>query len=76
MTLHNPDLPDFWHTTRGHDPGCAMGKVLAEARGKAVKKIACTDGCRHGEPWPTLRLLPAERPSHYRDPTAGRGSLS
>lgn len=38
-----------------------MGLALKEARGKPIRmKIACTNGCRHGEPWPTLRLLPSD----------------
>ena len=75
MSLYDPNVPDLWHTHRGHDEACNMGIALKRAAGRITPPVPCTNECRHGEPWPTLRLLPADRKKlpHYIDPTAAKG---
>ena len=60
MTLLDPKAPDFWHTERPHEWDCPMAVALRKAAGRITPKVPCMDGCRHGEPWPTLRLTPAD----------------
>jgi hypothetical protein len=43
----------FWHTTRPHDDEC---EIL-----RAKGATACIAGCRVGQPWPTVRLLPSDQ---------------
>lgn len=46
-----------WITTRPHDEECV--RLHDEAK-KARLPQRCVQGCRHGQPWPTLRLLPSD----------------
>jgi hypothetical protein len=48
----------YWHTTRLHDELCAARRVAAAKDQKPAPP--CIPGCRVGQPWPTLRLLPEQ----------------
>lgn len=54
---------DYWHETRPHDDECQKDRVAARLAGADYP--ACAPGCRVGQPWPTLRLLPADRRNRY-----------
>lgn len=61
MTSNEEKL--YWHTTRPHDDACAAQRVAALSARQP--EPPCIQGCRVGQPWPTLRLLP-EQLRHLR----------
>jgi len=58
LQVDDEPLPEHYLTTRDHDQECRAARALARDRGQPEK---CAPGCRAGQPWPTLRLLPRQR---------------
>lgn len=50
---------NFWHETRPHDEECQKARVAAKLAN--LQYPPCMPGCRVGQPWATLRLLPEQR---------------
>ncbi len=50
---------DFWHEVRPHDDECEKARITAKMAN--LPYPPCTPGCRVGQPWPTVRLLPSDR---------------
>jgi hypothetical protein len=49
----------FWLTTRPHEDNCPCRQIDGQPKPPATAQ--CVPGCRVGNPWPTLLLLPHER---------------